>query len=428
MHATVNRLFPQIARRGRQIGQIVVAEGLGGMGGRIRKVLADRLQPAAGSLPVLSADVLGADLRRKGAWSWRRARAAEPLTINWITTPPGIGSGGHTTLFRVINHLARMGCRNQVYFYDIHRADHRYYCEIARTYFGFQGGIFSMEEQMMDAHAVVATSWPTAYRAFNTRAMGKRFYFVQDFEPAFYPTGTEAVLAENTYHMDFHALTAGGWLAEKLTRDYAMAADPFPFGCDTSRYGRDPGSSRTGVAFYARPGAARRGFELGLLAMEALARRQPQAELHFYGEKIGPLGFPFIDHGPVRPHELNAIYNRCFAGLSLSFTNVSLVPHEMLAAGCIPVVNDAPHNRMVLDNPFVSYAAPEPHALATSLETLLLRPDFDTLSREAARSVGATSWEAAGNAVLAVFERELREGGATAQEPLLKDGRQACSA
>jgi hypothetical protein len=35
-------------------------------------------------------------------------------------------------------------------------------------------------------------------------------------------------------------------------------------------------------------------------------------------------------------------------GLVLSATNMSLVPYEMLAACCIPVVNDAEHNRCVL--------------------------------------------------------------------------------
>ena len=50
----------------------------------------------------------------------------------------------------------------------------------------------------------------------------------------------------------------------------------------------------------------------------------------------------------------------------LSATNVSLVPHEMLAAGCIPVVNDAEHNRMVLDNAHVAYAPATPFELAAS--------------------------------------------------------------
>ena len=100
---------------------------------------------------------------------------------------------------------------------------------------------------------------------------------------------------------------------------------------------------------------------------------------------MGDLPFKFVNHGLVTPAKLNEIYNRCFAGLSLSLTNVSLVPHEMLAAGCIPVVNDADHNRMVLDNPHVRYAAPTPHSLAAALEAVVNMPDFEAVSKAGRR-------------------------------------------
>src|SRR5690606_14557938 len=203
-------------------------------------------------------------------------------------------------------------------------------------------------------------------------------------EPYFYPVGALSALAENTYRMGFHAITAGRWLAEKLRTDFSMQADHFEFGCDTSRYARDPDSHRSGVTFYARPEAARRGFELGMLALEIFSARQPDIELHLYGERLGSLPFSCIQHGHVTPEQLNEIYNTCYAGLSLSLTNVSLVPHEMLASGCIPVVNDAVHNRMVLKNDFVRYAPLDPHELASALEAVVTASDFESLSRAAA--------------------------------------------
>jgi hypothetical protein len=122
---------------------------------------------------------------------------------------------------------------------------------------------------------------------------------------------------------------------------------------------------------------------------------------------MSKLPFRFVDHGRIAPDELNNIYNRCYAGLSLSLTNVSLVPHEMLAAGCIPVVNDAVHNKIVLDNPFIRYAPPYPQALASELEGLVMSRDFDSLSRAAAISVRAASWDNAGATVDAIFRRAL---------------------
>jgi hypothetical protein len=156
---------------------------------------------------------------------------------------------------------------------------------------------------MLNAHAVVATSWPTAYSVFNSHCTGERFYFVQDFEPYFYPAGTLNLLAENTYRMGFHAITAGRWLAHKLSAEFGMSSDSFEFGSDTSCYHRLENSSRRGIVFYARPEVARRGFELGLMAIKIFAARHAEIELHFYGAKMGELPFRFVDHGRVTPEK-----------------------------------------------------------------------------------------------------------------------------
>ncbi len=174
--------------------------------------------------------------------------------------------------------------------------------------------------------------------------------------------------------------------------------------------GCSDGSPRDGIVFYARPKTARRAFELGLLTLELFAQEHPDITIHMYGDSvpnIGAFGFAFVDHGLVSPEELNTIYNRCFAGLSLSMSNVSLVPHEMLAAGCIPVVNDADHNRVVLDNSYVRYAPASPHHLADALGDLVEDPDFDSLAASASASVQGSSWAQAGEAVERTLLREL---------------------
>jgi hypothetical protein len=88
-------------------------------------------------------------------------------------------------------------------------------------------------------------------------------------------------------------------------------------------------------------------------------------------------------------------------------TNVSLVPLEMLAAGCIPVVNAAAHNRVVLDNPHVRYAPPSPHELADALGAVVEAPDGANAARAAAASVRTASWDEAGATVEQVLLREL---------------------
>ncbi|MGV8854199.1 MAG: glycosyltransferase family 1 protein [Devosia sp.] len=403
----------QISRRRRQLFKMLASNKPTDIGTQARRLLGEWIAPSSTRWPVRPSDVLAAEV---GAPVIRRSRLPSPgapMTLNWVMSPPGPGSGGHTTIFRIINDLARRGFLSRVYFYDPHGGDHQYYSDLTRAHYGFDGPIASLDNGMADADGVLATSWPTAYAVFNAACAGKRFYFVQDYEPLFYPSGALSVLAENTYRMDFHAITAGSWLADKLKAEFAMQADSFAFGCDTARYKLLPNVQRTGIVYYARRGAARRGFELGMMALQIFSERQPNITIHLYGEPQGNLPFRAIDHGLVTPDQLNHIYNQCFAGLSLSFTNVSLVPHEMLAAGCFPVVNDAPQNRQVLANDAVHYAQPTPHALARALESVVLRPDFEQVSLTAAASVQSSSWVQAGATVSRALIRAI-EGGAPA--------------
>jgi glycosyltransferase involved in cell wall biosynthesis len=124
-------------------------------------------------------------------------------------------------------------------------------------------------------------------------------------------------------------------------------------------------------------------------------------EINIFGEAPGPLPFAATIHGLVSPAELGDLYKRCVGGLVISATNVSLVPHEMLAAGCIPVVNDAGHNRLVLDNDHVIYADATPFGLARALSGLTSQEPKQRMSRAraAADSVESVTWERSGEQV-----------------------------
>jgi WsaF, C-terminal domain/WsaF, N-terminal domain len=398
----------QFGRRFRQVRELSRQGGTRILANKLRAALAERLAPKGTYLPVRPADVMDADLSRSPQFTMLPIDSGQPLLVNWITTPPSAGSGGHTTLFRIVRYLESRGYRNRIYFYDVFHGDHEFHKSVVREYFGFLGPVADVSEGMEDAHIVMATGWPTAYPAFNSKCAGKRFYFVQDYEPSFHPTGAASLLAENTYRMGFHGVTAGKWLAGKLSQEFGMSANYFDFGCDCSSYSRMEGSSRSGLVFYARPEAARRGSELGLMALEVFAARHPEITIHLYGEVMGRLPFKFVNHGRVTPSVLNKIYNSCYAGLSLSLSNVSLVPHEMLAAGCIPIVNEGIQNRIVLDNPFVRYSAPFPQALASALESIVMDPDVESLSAAAAESVRSVSWDDAGAKVDQVLRQALK--------------------
>ncbi len=205
-----------------------------------------------------------------------------------------------------------------------------------------------------DVDAIFATSWETAYPVFLDASDAKRFYFVQDFEPAFYPVGTESLLAENTYRFGFHGITAGGWLEQKLHDEFGMPTDRFDFAVDHSVYSLTNRSARNEIFFYARPTTARRGFELGIMALERFAQARPDITINLAGWDVSEYDIPFAHNNlaGVEVGRLSDLYNRCAAALVVSATNMSLLPPlELLAAGTAPVVNDAPNNRLVSDNP-----------------------------------------------------------------------------
>jgi hypothetical protein len=404
---------PTVVERARQTRRLLDAEGLDGVVARLRRRAAARLEPSAGHVAVSPADLRRAADVAAAGWTLPEplpVPAGGGLKIAWVAEPPGPGSGGHTTMFRIVSALERRGHECVVYLDDRHGwelGQHR--GNIREWWPWVEAEVRSTSEGIEDAHAIFATSWPTAYPVLASPARGRRMYLVQDFEPWFYPAGTEYLLAEATYRFGFHALTAGRWLAGRLQSDYGMAAGHFDFGCDVDRYPLDVAAERTGVCCFCRPSTPRRAHDLAMMTLELLAERHPGTDIHLFGEPAGRLPFTATHHGLLTPEELGALYNRCVAGLVLSATNVSLVPHEMLAAGCVPVVNDAQHNRVVLDNPEVVYAAATPFDLARALGELVDQSpgDRSARSRAASASVQNTSWERAGDQAEAVVKQAV---------------------
>ena len=310
-------------------------------------------------------------------WTSPQPWAAAPVTVRdrgistaWIMHPPGESSGGAQNIFRFIRYLEQAGHRAKIYLY--HSADHpidaRYLKQLisANTSYAPIDAPFHAytadEGIAPDVDALFATGWETAYPALRDPSLARRFYFVQDFEPAFYPVGSEHVLAENTYRFGFHGITAGRWLAEKLSRDYGMRTSAFEFGADLSNYSYVNPGRREDLFFYARPVTTRRGFELGVMALQHVARAEPDRTIHLAGWDTSAYDLPFshVNHATMRVADLNDLYNKCAVGLVLSLTNMSLLPMELLASGVIPVLNRGENNDKVVQSEFIRYAEPAP--------------------------------------------------------------------
>jgi glycosyltransferase involved in cell wall biosynthesis len=341
------------------------------------------------------------------------------LTLNWLMPPPGKGSGGHMTLFRFIKFAEEAGHTCRIY---LHNPGVGSNVAEVRAIMGDSFPAVKAEmswlfpnQKMAPADAVFATSWETAYTVRAAGLEAKHFYFVQDFEPYFYPVGSLSVLAENTYKMGYYGVTAGGWLSTKLKRDYGMQTDNFTFGSGGDIYRHENTTAkRTEINCYVRPYTERRGFELAIMALDIFHRKHPEYTINLFGWDVSQydIPFPFKNLNILEHHQLNELYNRSAASLVLSLTNMSLLPLELLSCGCIPVVNEGENNTLVSDNSYVAYSKNDPLSLATKLSEIVTNHDQLAYAQEAAASVQTTTWEESGKRFVNIIEREIRKSDA----------------
>lgn len=99
--------------------------------------------------------------------------------LNWVVPEMGPGSGGHTTIFRFISNLERLGFHSRVYLYmSPNFQDNASIRKFLKEYFPLlvpEVEVYCDVSQMKFAHATVATSWTTAYYVRNSRIRFRSF-------------------------------------------------------------------------------------------------------------------------------------------------------------------------------------------------------------------------------------------------------------
>lgn len=337
--------------------------------------------------------------------------------IGWICIPPSIGSGGHTTLFRMVSTAEKHGHPCTIFLYDKASEDvSRHVRTIRAGWPNLRAEIRSARPEISGVDHLVAGSWETAHvAASRTDGTIPLSYFVQDFEPFFVPRGPIWALAEESYRFGFNVIALGEMVATCL-RNYA-AVDPqtvVPFGCDTDTYSivdrSDGAPPREGIVFYAKRGPDRRGYDLAVAALGRFHRRFPHELIHVVGDAPLGLGFPVQSHGVLSPTELNLLYNTARVGMALSFTNISLVAEEMMASGVVPLVNDSPLARADLAQEGPLWAVPTPQGMAEALCAHFSQPYRAVTSADLA-ATARRGWDATGERVLESITRSTKTWG-----------------
>ena len=382
-----------------------------------RAGLADSLARWARRRLQVTPDVLG-----EYAWILNPDRPAllppplpGPLRINWlIPFLSGPASGGFLGLFRAIHQLELWGHQQRIYVVGRSPLSAAQSTEAMRKYyFPIKAEIELFAGAVTDSDALVAALWSSAYFARALSNTARKFYFVQDLDHLFFAPGGLAEFAKATYRFGFHGITLGRWIANVLQSEFGMECSSFGFSYDREIYSQD-GSRYSGgrkrVLFYARPQSERRGFELGILALTLIAREMPEVDFVLVGFSPGAIRLPFeaILPGVLSPSELATWYRSCDAALVLSFTNLSLLPMELMACGCPVVSNNGPNVEWLLTSETTQLAEPNPETLAAAVLDLLQHNGLRAQKSMAGLAfVQSTHWMTEISKIEAAFYRGL---------------------
>jgi glycosyltransferase involved in cell wall biosynthesis len=314
------------------------------------------------------------------------------LKISFVIPDFHKGAGGHSNIFRIVEMLERSGHAVKLWIVNpsIHQRREDAKEDINKWFSPFYGKIELADGKVPNDEGDILffTDAFSVYAGIELTNFKLRFYLVQDYETAFFGNGSYSQLCENTYTMGLDCICGGAWLAELMHSHYKLSASYFRFAVDAvyKRSENKTVSATTRVpskiALYARFSTTRRGVELALMGLRRLQQQGVQFEVHAFGiaEFDSPTPFPMVNHGVLGHEDLSRLYSECDVGLCLSFTNYSIIPNEMMAAG-LPVVDiDSPCSRLVYPEGAVSLASPNPDGIAIAIKNLIT--DNDLRSRQ----------------------------------------------
>lgn len=301
------------------------------------------------------------------------------IHMTWVIPDFRPGAGGHRTIFQIIRQLELFGHKATLLVQNpsVHKTESAAIQTITEHFYPLDAEVkfFHRELPELNGDAIIATDRFTCFPVQAMSGFRRKFYFVQDYEALFYPMGTEALLAEQTYRMGFDCLCAGEWLADLMREKFDLWASSWPLAYDADIYFMNEATARNNrhIAFYARHSTPRRAVELALMAFNILADRGEKFHVDFFGEDMGDLDadYSFTGHGKLDPAQLGDLYRSASLGMVFSATNHSLANKEMMACG-LPVIDlDLESVRAVFSEDCMKMVEPHPVAIADGLQDFL---------------------------------------------------------
>ena len=298
--------------------------------------------------------------------------------------------GGISTILRFMNYLTvRHGVEHRIVFFDgITMTDESVRTEISSEFPALAGvdivlpveghAPFDDYDGLPFTDIAVCTIWHSAYALARFNRTRAKYYFVQDYEPLFYPAGTLYALAEATYRLGFAGLVNTPGL-EKIYAGYDNPSASFVpaiefISTDESKPSLRPGAP-VQVVLYGRPETDRNGFEL-LAAASRRVKDQLGGRVRIISAggdfDPGEYGLDGIveNAGLLRSREeVHELYSRSDIGVCCMFSkHPSYQPFEYLAARTAVVTNvNSATSWLLRDGENCLVAEPYPVAIAEAI-------------------------------------------------------------
>jgi len=260
---------------------------------------------------------------------------------------PGITafSGGITSILRLGSYLSSFGytvtyacCDNQ--------AVKSLKSSAYRCLPNYKGNLIRLCDYQDDADIVIATNAISVYHAIKLN--GYKIYFIQDYEPFFYQAGDYHLIAKKTYELGFHMVSLGDW-NKKMIKKYVnnfLDIDTICFPYEHREYQTVKRNyleyqqkTEFNLCVYIRETPRRLpGFcqFIAKYLTERFLTDGMRLNVYFYGEDIGKFKYG-KNLGKLNKKQLFELYTKCDFGMVASYTNISLVPFEMMATG-LPII------------------------------------------------------------------------------------------
>jgi O-antigen biosynthesis protein len=322
--------------------------------------------------------------------------------------------GGIYTIFRFIEGFAKRGVDTRVVIWDNPSVDlQSMKAEISGQFPGLKNcdlATFNHDtdkiENLPASDIAVCTTWQSAYVLLRYNQTHRKYYFIQDYEPLFYPAGSMYALAESTYRFGFNGIVNTPGLLRAVNQRHGLQGVSFTPAINGKLYYPPKKHLQAGpvrIFFYARASsyAPRNAFELGVLIMRRLKKRYGDkieivaAGSHWNEAQYGLKG-KITNLGLLHSlEEVADLYRSCHIGFVYMLTkHPSYQPFEFMASGMATVTNYNEDNLWFLqDGTNCLLAEPSPAAMAEKIGWLVDDPKLRQKISEGGVGSVSSDWE-----------------------------------